>query len=259
MNRFLNIRTLLGLALGLSLLLAGPAVVQAALGDDLPDAETVIENFIKATGGRANYEKHTSLKMTGMFSMPAMGISAPLESYQLAPNKNYTIIRSDAFGTIESGSDGELQWEKTMMTGAKIKDGEEKAVADRQGAFNMFLRWKDFFASAETVAQVELDGRPAYKVVMYPFVGEPETSWYDVETHLLLKSSTVMNSDMGTISVESFPSNYQDVDGILVAFTAKQVLMGMQELLIETASLEWDVEIPEGMFDVPEDVKALMK
>jgi len=35
--------------------------------------------------------------------------------------------------------------------------------------------------------------------------------------------------------------------------------MGMQELLIVTESLEWDVEIPEGMFDVPEDVKALMK
>ena len=38
MNRFLNIRTLLGLALGLGLLVAGPAVTQAALGDDLPDA-----------------------------------------------------------------------------------------------------------------------------------------------------------------------------------------------------------------------------
>lgn len=258
MKTTMNIRTILGLVLGLSLLVSGLAVPRAQ-ADDLPDAETVINNFIKATGGRDKYEAHTNLKMIGTFSMPAMGISAPLESYQEAPNKNYTIIRSDAFGTIESGSDGEVQWEKTMMTGPKIKEGEEKAVADRQGSFNMFLHWKDFFSSAETVAEEELEGRPCYKLVMVPHEGEPESSWYDVETHLLLKSSTVMNSDMGTISVESFPSDYRDVDGILVAFTAKQVLMGMQELLIVTESLEWDVEIPEGLFDIPEDVKALMK
>jgi hypothetical protein len=240
----------------LAVTVALTGAVQAA---DLPDAETVLENYIEATGGRKAYEKHHNLKVTGTFAMPAMGITAPLTSYQEAPDKGYTLIESQAFGTIESGSNGEVQWEKSMMTGPKIKEGEEKAVADRQGAFNLMLRWKDFYTSAETVGVDTLDGRPCWKVVMTPEVGEPETSWFDTETHLLVKSAMTMNSDMGSISMEVFSSDYREVDGVLMAFEARQVLMGMQEMILTTENVEFNVDIPEGTFDLPEDIKSLME
>lgn len=258
MMKAMNFRTGLMSGLFAFFLFSGLAAVPAYAGD-LPDAASVIDNYIKATGGRDNYEKHSNLKVTGTFAMPAMGITAPLTSFQQAPNLNYTVINSEVIGTIESGSDGQVQWENTMMVGAKIKEGEEKAVAERQGTFNMHLHWRDFFKSAETVAQEDLDGRPCFKVVMVPNEGEPETSWFDVETHLLVKSSMMVNTEMGSISMDLYPSDYREVDGVLVPFAAKQVLMGMQELVITTESVEWDVEIPEGTFDLPEDIKALMK
>jgi hypothetical protein len=246
------------LPLLLVLLLTGPVLAQEKAAD-LPDAATIIENYIQATGGRDAYEKHHNMKMTGSFSMPAMGISAPLTTYQQAPNKGYTLIASQAFGTIESGSNGDIQWEKTMMTGAKIKDGEEKAVADRQGTFNMMLRWQDFFTSAETMAVEDVDGHPCYKVVMTPLEGSPEISWFDVETGLMVKSSMTITGDMGTISIDLYPSDYRDVDGVLVPFVAKQVLMGMQEMVVAAETVEWDVEIPVGTFDLPEDILALQE
>ena len=186
MKKLMNAHKYLLMVLVVSLLFSVLAIAQEKAAD-LPDAASVIEDYIKATGGRDAYEKHSNMKLVGSFAMPAMGIAAPLTTYQEAPNKNYTIIESDAFGTIENGTDGQVQWEKTMMTGAKIKEGEEKAVSDRQGTFNLLLRWKDFFKSAETVAVEDLEGRSCYKVVMVPNVGEPENSWFDVETHLMLK------------------------------------------------------------------------
>jgi hypothetical protein len=252
MKRKLTLKVLL-------LALACAVMAGSALAEDLRKAEDVIEDFIEATGGRAAYEKHHSLKLTGTFAMPAMGLTAPMTSYQEAPDKGYTLIESQAFGTIESGSDGAVQWEKTMMTGAKVKDGEEKAVADRQGAFNMMLRWQDFYQSAVTEAREDVDGRPCWKLVMTPNVGEPETSWFDVETKLMVKSSLALTGDMGRVTMDVFPSDYREVDGVLVSFVARQVLMGLQEMTITTETLEFNVEIPEGTFDLPEDVKALVK
>lgn len=242
----------------MGLMFLGLAVADAR-ADDLPDAAKLIEKYIEATGGRDNYEKYDSLKVTGTFSMPAMGVTAPLTTYQKAPNLGYTRIESDAFGTIESGTDGQVQWEKTMMTGSKIKDGEEKAVADRQGTFNMMLRWQDFYTAAETVAQEDVDGTMCYKVVMTPNVGSPETSWFAVDSGLMVKQSMTMKSDMGEISMDAYPSDYREVGGLLVPFVAKQVLMGMQEMVITTETLEWNPEIPEGTFALPEDIKALQK
>ena len=69
----------------------------------------------------------------------------------------------------------------------------------------------------------------------------------------------VVKSEMGTISMDSFPSDYRDVDGVLVPFVNKQVVMGVQELVITAETVEWDVEIPEGLFDLPEEIKALVK
>lgn len=258
MNRKSNNRGLVAVALAVAVL-AGSLAVTAARAQDLPKATQVIEDFIKATGGRDAYAKNHNVKVTGTFSMPAMGVTAPMTSYQEAPNKGYTIIRSDAFGTIENGCDGTVQWEKSMMTGAKIKEGEEKAVADRQGTFNLLLRWQDFYTAAETVAQEEVEGRPCWKVVMTPIVGEPETTWYDVETHLQVKSSMAMNSDMGRLTVDIYSSDFREVDGVLMAFNNRQVLMGMQEMVIVSDTVEFDVDIPAGTFDLPEDVKALVK
>jgi hypothetical protein len=251
-SRYLLVCTVMGL------MFLGLAVADAR-AEDLPDAEKIIEKYIEMTGGRDNYAKYDSLKMTGTFSMPAMGITAPLTTYQKAPNLGYTLIESDAFGTIESGCDGEVQWEKTMMTGAKIKTGEEKAVADRQGTFNMMLRWKDFYTSAETVAKEEAEGSMCYKVVMTPMEGSPETSWFDEKTGLLVKQSMTMTTEMGEISMDAYPGDYREVEGLVIPFSAKQVLMGMQEILVNTESIEWNPEIPEGTFDLPEDVKALQK
>lgn len=254
----MNKRKYLLLTFAAGLVFFGLAVSDVQAGD-LPDAEKVIENYIKVTGGKDSYEKHSSLKMTGTFAMPVMGVTAPLTTYQKAPNLGYTIIVSDAFGTIESGSNGEVQWEKTMMTGAKVKEGEEKAVADRQGTWNVLLRWKDFYTGAETVATEEVEGQNCYKLVMTPKVGSEETSWFDVETSLLVKTSMTITNEMGVISMDMYPSDYRDVDGVIMPFQARQVLMGMQELIITTETLEWDPEIPEGTFDVPEDVRALVK
>ena len=226
---------------------------------ELTGMDKIVAQYIEATGGRDAYLGHENMKITGTFSMPAMGISAPLEVYQALGCKTSTKITSNAIGTIERGSNGEVFWEKSMMNGARIIEGEERAAELRGADFRAWLDWRKYYTSAEIVGQEEVDGVLCDKVVAVPKEGKPETSWFDAETHLIVKTSSTLSSEMGEISIEAYPSDYRMADDILVPFKVRQVVMGVQEMVIQTDTLTWDVEIPEGLFDLPEDIKALVK
>ena len=226
---------------------------------ELTGMDKIVAQYVEATGGRDAYLGHENMKLTGTFSMPAMGISAPLEVYQALGCKTYTKISSNAIGNIERGSDGEVFWEKSMMSGARIIEGDERAAELRGADIRAWLDWHKYYTSAEIEGQEEVDGRLCDKVVAIPKEGKPETSWFDAETHLILKTSSTLSSEMGEISVEAYPSDYRMADDILVPFKIRQVIMGVQEIVIQTDAIAWDVEIPEGLFDLPDDIKALVK
>ncbi len=240
------------------LLLVLPVLLMAA---DLPDGKTVINKYIEATGGLKAWDGHTTMKATGILSMPAMGISGKIESWRQVPDLSRTIITSDAFGKIDEGFDGSVAWEASMMSGSKIKDGAELALSERMSQFNPWAVWKDYYQSAVTTGLVMVEDVECYQVEMIPNEGqgEPEQGFFSVESGLLIKTSMVMVNDMGRITIDSFISDYRNVDGVLAPFLARQVLMGMQEMIMTFETQEFDVEIPEGTFVMPDEIKALLE
>ena len=240
------------------LLLSVPTMLWAG---DLPSAEKIIDTFIEASGGLKVWEGHEGMKATGNFSMPAMGISANIEVYKAAPDKIHTSIISDAFGNMEEGFDGTVAWEKSMMTGSKIKTGTELAMSRRMAQFNPWAVWKDFYQSATNLGVEKVDEVDCYKVEMIPNEGEgePELNFFAVEGGLLLKTSSVIVNEMGRITVDAFLMDYRETEGVVAPYKVRQVLMGMQEMVMTFDEQTFDVEIPEGQFDLPADVKALME
>jgi Protein of unknown function (DUF620) len=245
----------------LTLVLVLLAIPGILLAEDLPSGEKIIEKFNEASGGLDAWQGHETMQIVGDFSMPAMGISAKIEVWKQAPNLDYTKIVSDAFGTMEEGCNGTVAWEKSMMTGVKVKDGSELAMALRGAQFNPWAVWKDFYQSATTTGREAVDGVDCYVVKMVPNEneGEPELNYFAVESGLLVKTSVVLINEMGNINIDAFISDYREVDGIMAPFKVRQVLMGMQEIVMTFEQQSFDVEIPAGAFDLPEDVKALLE
>lgn len=189
--------------------------------------------------------------------MPQMGLKASMESYAAAPAKIYVAMESEGLGTMESGGNGEVYWERSMMTGPKIKQGEELAVARREAMFHGLLKWQELYSEAETVGIDSVDGQPCYQVKLTPFEGRPEMHCYGLESGLLLKSTMKLKTDMGIIPVETYMKDYQETDGVLAPHRVRQVIMGMQEMHFATDSIWYNVEIPDSVFALPPDVEAL--
>ena len=234
-----------------------PPGVLSAEEAKLPGGELILDKYVEATGGIEAYEKIHNRVTTATLELAQAGIKAKMTIYHAKPNKVYTQAEVDTLGKIESGTNGDVAWELSMMTGPKIKEGQEKADALREAIFNKFAYWRKVYQKAECVGIESIDGRQCYKVVMTPKTGRPQTFYFDQESSLLVKVESILQHQMGTIPIEVFQGDYKEVDGILLPHKAKARIMG-QDRIITTESIEHNVEMPEDLFKLPEEIQALV-
>lgn len=246
-------------ALAVTFAIAGGIALRAQTpASDLPKAETILDRYIEVTGGKALYEKRKTEVATGTFEMAAMGVKGTVTHYAADPDKSYTVIDLEGVGKIEQGSWDGIAWEKNVMTGSRLKDGAEKAETLRDDAFNGELNWRKQYRKVETTGTATVEGEECYKVVLTPAEGNPRTAYYSKKTGLALKIETVAVSPQGDIPVEVISSGYKTFDGILQP-TKTIERAGGQEFSITIDSVKVNQSIPPEKFEIPADIKALMK
>ena len=144
------------------------------------------------------------------------------------------------------------------MTGPVIKEGIERENTLRESAFERYIYWRDNFAKAELEGEEAVGGVDCWVVVLTPEAGESLKMIYEKESGLIAKVVTVAETEMGKIPVEAYMSDYREVDGFTVAFKTEMKLLG-QERVFTMTSIEHNVEMPAGIFDLPEEIKALQE
>ncbi len=242
--------------LAIALLLAG-ALLPAA-PDDLPKGETILDHYVEVTGGKAAYDKIHNQVAKGTMEFSGKGLKGTLASYQAEPNKEYSVIEIESVGKIESGTDGEVAWERSAMTGARVKSGDERDEMLRASTFNAHVNWRSLYDKAETQGMETVEGEECYKVQLTPKSGRPETEYYSKKTGLLLRTTSVHTTQMGDIPSDSIVKDYKEVSGVTMPFTRVNKFAG-QEIDIHLDSIEFNVELPKDRFDLPDDVKALLR
>jgi hypothetical protein len=257
-TRFVRVGTAaLAATLGL---MAQTAVTEVASSAKpaLPSADTVMQHYIEATGGKAAYEAVKNRVSTGTFSLTGKGINGAIKMYQAAPAKAYTVVDIEGVGKQEDGNDGKTVWELSSMTGPRIKTGDEAAAELRTSALDAHTNWKNYYKSAEVVGSEMVGDKNCWKVVMTPNQGEPETDWFDKTTGLLLRESATMDTPMGKIPVEGDYSDYRKQGDLTLPFKVTQTVAG-QEFEIALTKVETNVDIPANRFDLPAEIIALQK
>jgi zinc protease len=228
-----------------------------AADEPLPKAETIMDRFIEVTGGKAAYDKRKNKVSTGTIEMAAMNLKGSMTRYSAAPDKSYVSMELDGVGKIEQGTTANVAWQKDVMQGARVKSGEEKAQAIREGVFNAPVNWKKMFPKAETTGVETIDGEVCYKVVLTPADGKPETTYYQKKSGLAVKTVATAASPMGDVEVEVDVSDYKDFDGVLMPTKMVQKFAG-QEMAMTVQTVKINQEIPAERFDPPAEIKALL-
>lgn len=231
------------LALGLALV--------ASMGAHADDVQTIVDKYIKATGGEAAYKNLKNRTMKGVFSLIDMGISAEMTSYSEPPN-SLTVVDVAGMGEVRNGVSGDTVWEMHFMNGDTILDGERALAQKEQASLAPWLEWKQYYSSAKIVGDDELDGEAVTKVEFSREGGDATTFLFAKESGLIVGRE---GAGMDGMPMLQLVGDYKEVDGVLVPH--KMEMQGAMTIEIVFEEIKHNTEIPEGTFDLPPTISAL--
>jgi len=225
--------------------------------DELPKAETLLDKYVEATGGKAAYEKNRNTVSTGAMDFAAMGLKGTLTAYKAAPDKSYVEVDIAGVGKIQEGSNGTVAWSLSAMQGPHLKEGEERTSALQLARYDADVRWRDMYKTVETTGVETVDGKECYKVALTPKEGSPSTRFYDKQSGLMIKTIMTVKSPMGEVTVEALASDYRKEGDLLVPHKMTQKTMG-QEFTLALETIKYNVDIPKDRFDLPKEIQVLV-
>ncbi len=227
---------------------------------DLPSAEEILQRYVDVTGGADAYAKIRNRRGTGTMEISAQGIKGNITVWQARPNLFLLEANFPALGSTVSAFNGEIGWELSVMGGPRLIENDELAQLRRSSYFSSETDWNALYKSIECVGTATINNKQCYEVRLTPKdEGMPIRSYYDKESGLLVKTVMTVKNPMGEIEIESFPSDYREVDGILMPHKNRQRMMGSIEMTMVMDKIEQNIEFPEDRFEPPAEIKALLE
>jgi len=241
---------------GMSPQLAQPKLPSFDKGEKEFDSQAVavLDGHVTAIGGTEAYAQLHNRLTRATVEITDQSIEISFLQYRARPNKSYSVFESEELGKIESGTNGGVAWSIDLMKGPQLKTGSERDFELRAAWFDGEVRWRQGFQTVAHAGTVDVEGRRCHRIELGTAVGAPETRYYDVESGLLRRSEVILELPEGTITLETSHSDYRRVDGLLLAHQVRMTVMG-QERVVTFESIEHNIQLPEGIFDVPAEIQ----
>ena len=239
-------------------LLAVAAAFASAAGyaQDRPSGDSLLQKFIDRSGGAESYARAKNVSMKGSVELAGRNINGTVSVMQEG-EKSYTIIDLPGIGPVEEGYDGDTAWGMSALQGPRILEGDEKIAVKRAASLASLSSWREVYKEARTAGTEDVDGKPAWKVDMIPKEGKPETFFFDRDSGLLVRITTVLGTPVGDIPSETTLTDYRVIDGIQTSFRMVQKAMS-QTIVMRFDKIVYNADVPKGRFDLPASVKALL-
>jgi hypothetical protein len=220
-------------------------------------AAEVLDKFVQASGGVEAMDKIENRHTVGKMEIPAQNLTMRIESWSARPNKTLQKASSEMLGTMVEGGNGEIFWERSVMTGARVLEGTELDAARLEAQFDKYAHWREVFDTVAYLGEDSVSGNPCHKIMVNTTGGKDRTLFIDQNSYLLVKIEQTLQHQMGDIPMEVYMQDYREVDGVQMPFRNRSSVMG-QEMVIQIDSVTHNIDMPEDMFAVPEDIKELM-
>jgi hypothetical protein len=237
-------------------LVPGGGAKAAGQTPSLPKAESILDVFVEKSGGRAAIDRIENRRTTAKMTLSMLPAPAEVTTYVTKTGSFRCVVDSPAIGRIEYGSDGRTVWEIVPMTGPQIKAGTERKRFQSLYGLDLPARWRDVFKRVECAGLEAVNGKQAYKVDAVKSDEYTISYFFDRETGLLVKIEYPMETVLGRGVQEVDLSDYRDAAGGLFPYRQFRKESGREMTLVFT-SVEYNVEIPEGTFALPEAIRKI--
>ena len=247
-------KTLRAGALALALITVAPL---AALAQDLPAAQDIIDTYVEAIGGRDAALANPSMRMTGTVSVPAMGMSGQLEAIRGEDDDMLQRATISGMGEMLSGYTDGVAWASDPVMGARLLEGAEAAAMADQSDMLYMVRDASLFTSFQTVGEAEYGGEACWEIAFVFASGRETSECFSKDSGLMIASTMSQESPMGSMSVVTRYEDYEQYGDLTLPTTMRQSMMG-QEQLMKIESIEFGGVDP-SVFTPPAAVLTLIE
>jgi len=217
----------------------------------LPDgltAESVIENYITAIGGRKNWSKVKNLDITMGATVQNMTLSLQMKKMQ--PNLVITHITLNGAMTMQKIVFDGQKGKASGMQGNENLEGEKLAEIEESAAMLPEANYLDGKTKLTLVGIEKLNDQPAYVVNVVSPSGKKITEYYDVNTSLKVREITTVDGPQGEAAQITDISDYRNVKpGVLIPH-ATTLDMGAQLIKLEMKSVTINSKMKKTEFAV---------
>jgi len=221
-----------------------PASMNKALMGRSP--ESVLEDFIAAIGGAEAIQKVTSQKQ--VWEMSAYGQTMNVESVKTSEGKFRVDVQMGGITRQSIICDGEELVTLSGGTSIPMDDASKESAI-----LNNRLFPELYYASSGIELKLDgmekVNGSPAYAMsVVYPS-GKTSQVYFDTESSLKVKESTMIDTPQGSFAQSVTYSDYKEVDGVLYPYS-NTTQMGPQTIESKMTLLENNTKIDPSVFDL---------
>jgi hypothetical protein len=220
----------------------------------LPTAESLVERYLAAIGGRSAIERAPGTWQRGRIEVPAQGITITYEVFT-APLRLRLTSEMVGLGTIRSGYDGEVAWSINPAMGPMLLEGTAALQLRQSTDPASQLHAPAYVRAMETVEAADFGGARCWKVKITAAWGEEYLEFFNAETGLLQGTIRRQATPQGDIEVTSVVREYHTVGGVRMPRVTRASMMGME--MVNTVDSADARTIPDSVFALPPEIRAL--
>lgn len=226
-------------------------------------ADEILDTYFENTGGKDAWRALKGIRMTAKVNQGGMEI--PLEIVRLKDGRQMTAITFQGKKIMQGVFDGKVLWGTNMMTQkAEKSDAETTEMMKKESKDfpDEFLDYKEKGYTVEFVGKEDFNGTETFKIkltkepVVIDGKEEEDVSYYFFETEnyvpIAVQSEIKQGQAKGMVSEITF-SDYDEVDGLIFAFTITQGVKGQAGQPVTMDSIELNPEVNDADFTYPEE------
>ena len=216
-------------------------------------AQDILKKMIEAMGGRKALTAVKDTTITGTYELVTMGMTGTITLYQKEPSKMRIDMDIPAAGMMMSQTfDGQkAMWTNPQNGGAveEMPEAVSKSFARQALGNDAFLnpeKYKITFA-AKPKAKI---GDVEYLVLEETLAdGFKATMYIDSKTYLVFKTESVDIGMTGAeAKVESYPSDYKPVNGVIIAHSLRTVQDGTDFMKMTFSKVTFNANLEDSLF-----------
>jgi zinc protease len=182
-------------------------------------AFAIVENYLKALGGKEEVKKINTLKAT--LSSEIMGRAVDATFIKMNPSMRYDDMKMGPMTVHQSAFNGVSGYESQMGKKRDYTPEEAKEFLDEKAVVPQLL-YNGADYKTEYMGTAKVGSEDAYKLKVVKPSGKLSVEYYSTKTDLLIREESTQKEDGQEISTTTDFSDYRKVGNVLFPFTIAQ-------------------------------------